>query len=111
MPINEFHAHYSNLTPQQEREATAAIYGLDARSAMSPTDFSYEERVRLRQLLDTLDQKDAAGRKEFDLAKPPVPPYVYREYPFILYNHQTRKSQPAHNYEEKEQMLANGWSV
>lgn len=80
---------------------------------MTPTpDLTYEQRVALRQALDILDQKDAAhSRREFDLAKPPVPPYVYREFPFLLYNHQTKESKPAHNYEEKQQMLADGWSV
>lgn len=80
---------------------------------MTPTpDLTFEQRVALRQALDLLDQKDAAhSRREFDLAKPPVAPYMYREFPFVLYHHQDRKSKAAQNHEEREQMLAEGWSV
>ena len=79
---------------------------------MSPktTELTYEERVRMRRHLDELDAKEAGGHKEFDLNKPLTPPYVYREYPFLMYHHATRKTRPAHNAEQRQRMLAEGWS-
>jgi hypothetical protein len=113
MPLNEAQGfHFSNLTEKEQREAMQAVYGLAERGNMSPiTELTYEERVKMRRMLDQLDQKEASGAmKEFDLNKPPVPPYVYREYPFLLYNHSTMKARPAHNHEERQRMLAEGWS-
>jgi hypothetical protein len=106
--INELPARSSNLTEQQQREATAAVYG----ASMSPntTELTYEERIRMRRMLDALDQKEGSALKEFDLNKPPVPPYVYREYPFILYHHQSKQAKAAHNHEQRQKMLAEGWS-
>jgi len=106
----------SNLTDQQRQEAMESIYGLaqkDDTTMFPNTDtdsFSYEERVRLRRVLDQLDQKEAGGMKEFDLNKPPAPPYLYREYPILLYNHSTGQNRPARNYDERQRMLAEGWS-
>jgi len=77
----------------------------------NPTDLTYEERVKMRRLLDEADQKDAAnGMREFDLNRPPAPPYVYREYPRLLYNHVTKQNKPAHTYEQHQAMLAQGWT-
>lgn len=112
MPINESPARHSDLTDEQQREALAAAYSLSG-APMSPnanTDFTYEERVKMRRHLDEMDAKEAAGRKEFDLNKPPVPPYVYREYPFLMYNHATRRTRAAHSHAEKQKMLGEGWS-
>jgi hypothetical protein len=114
MPINESTGiHPSNLTEKQQKEAMRSIYGLNERETMSPTntDLTYEERVKLRRMLDNLDQKEAGGTKEFDLNKPPVPPYVYREFPYLMYNHETKSTRPARNHEEREHMLAEGWST
>jgi hypothetical protein len=90
-----------------------AVYGLGGNNTMTPTmnetALSYEERIKLRRLLDQLDQKEAGGMKEFDLAKPPVPPYQFREYPYVMYNHQTRQAKAARNHEEREQMQSAGW--
>jgi hypothetical protein len=115
MPINEAegYALISSLTDKQQKEAMASVYGLGGNTmtpTMNQSDLSYEERIKLRRLLDSLDQKEAGGMKEFDLAKPPVPPYQYREFPFVMYHHQTRVSKPARNHEEREQMKAQGWS-
>lgn len=112
MPIHEFPVHQSNLTDEQQREALAAAYGLSG-VPMSPnirTDLTYEERIKMRRMLDDLDQREAGGLKEFDLNKPPVPPYVYREYPFLMYHHATRQTRQAVNYEQRQKMLAEGWS-
>jgi hypothetical protein len=110
--INEVPAYPVHLTEKQEHEALAAAYG----APMSP-EMTYEERVRMRRILDDLDRKEAGGSKEFDLNKPPVPPYVYREYPFLMYNHGKvagpdawKMVKPALNHEQREKMRSEGWS-
>ena len=108
MPINEaqsFRLH--SLSEKEEREAIESLYGVP----MSPTDtqLTYEERIKMRRLLDDLDRKEAGGHKEFDLAKPPVPQYHYREFPFVMYHHEERIARPAKNHEEREKMRAAGW--
>jgi hypothetical protein len=109
MPLNESSGLISSLTEKEQKEAMAAVYGLG--DLMSPDTLTYEDRVRMRRLLDQMDQKDTVGStKEFDLNKPPAPPYVYREFPFLLYNHTSRQAKPAKNQEERERMLAAGWS-
>jgi hypothetical protein len=111
MPMNEAAGYRtSNLTEKQKREAMQAVYGLTERETMSPiTELTYEERIKMRRMLDALDQKEAGGLKDFDLNKPPVPPYVYREYPILMYHHGTSQNRPAGNYEERQRMLAEGW--
>ena len=96
------------MNSKEEHEALAAVYG---QSPMSPQDdnLTYEDRVRMRRMLDQLDQKEAGGQKEFDLNKPPTPPYRYREYPFLMY-HPTEKPRVARNIEERQKMLAMGWT-
>jgi hypothetical protein len=110
MSINEIPAKLSGLTEQQEKEAIAAVYGAARMHPNTMTELTYEERVKMRRMLDELDQKQAGGMKEFDLNKPPVPAYAYQEYPFLLYNHQTKQSRPAMNPQQRQQMLAAGWS-
>jgi hypothetical protein len=111
MPINEHLARPSNLTPQQQREAMKEVYGLAEKEPMTPTtDLSYEERIALRRALDKLDQKEAGGMKTFDLNKPPVPPYVFREYPFLMYHHDLGTTRSARNYDERQRLLTEGWS-
>lgn len=112
MPLNEAEGyHLGNLTDKQRHEAMQDLYGLSERTPMSPEILSYEDRVRMRRLLDQLDQKDAAAAtKEFDLNKPPAPAYVYREFPFLMYHHPTGKTRPARDNGEREQLKAAGWS-
>jgi hypothetical protein len=111
MPINESWRP-SNLTQQQQQEAMEAIYGLGERGTMTPnTELTYEERIKLRRMLDGLDQKEAGGHKEFDLNKPPASPYTYREYPRLMFRHDTGAYRPAHNHEERLQMEDAGWSA
>jgi hypothetical protein len=107
MPLNESAGAVSTLTAQQQREAMQAIYG----DPMTPETLTYEDRVRMRRLLDEMDHKDTVGStKEFDLNKPPVPPYVYREFPFLMYHHASHQTKPARSGEERERMMAAGWS-
>lgn len=110
MPLNEAEGfHSSSLTEKQQREAERALYGLE-RETMSPTELTYEERVKMRRMLDALDQKEAAGSKDFDLNKPPTAPYTYREFPYLMYHHETQRTKSARSPEERERMLAEGWS-
>ena len=109
MPLNESAGFRTNLTPRQQREAMQALYGLE--NTMSPEPLSYEERVKLRRMLDAMDQKEVqGGAKDFDLNKPPVPPYAYREYPYLIYNHAQRVTRPARNPDERARLLEEGWS-
>jgi hypothetical protein len=39
-----------------------------------------------------------------------VPPSKFQEYPFLMYDHQNRTYKAAGNYEERQRMLAQGWS-
>lgn len=109
MPLNEAY-HHSNLTPTQQREAMEAIYGGNVTPAADQTDLSFEEVERLRRILDRYD-KAQPTRKEFDLAKPPVPPYQFKAFPFLMYNHSTGKTQAAKSELEKTALIAEGWSV
>jgi len=86
-----------------------AVYGLAVRDEMTP-ELTYDERIRMREHLDALDKKEATVG-EFDLNKPPLKPYVHREYPMVLYSHATKQTQVAHNYEQRQTMLAQGWSI
>jgi hypothetical protein len=105
--MNESLGRPSNLTQKQQREALEAIYGL----TMTPTpELTYEERIKMRRYLDQLDQKESGSMKTFDLNKPPQDPYVYREYPILLYKHATGENKPAYDYEQRQRMLADGWS-
>ena len=117
MSINEHLGQPSNLTEKEQREAVKVVYGLAEKLPMTPTtdlsdmsDLSYEQRVRLRQLLDDQDRKNS-GLKEFDLNKPPVPPYQMREFPFLMYHHATGKTRAARNADEREFLISEGWSL
>lgn len=107
MPINEAKGFYpSTLSPKEQDEAMRAIYG----EPMSPdTQLTYEELARMRQIIAAHD-KQAGTMKEFDINKPDTPRYVFREYPFLMYNHETGQTKPAVNFEHRQQLLAQGWS-
>jgi hypothetical protein len=114
MPLNEAGGYlHSSLTEQQQREAQRAIYGLPERDQhMSPETLTYEDRVRMRRILDEMDQKDTMNStREFDLNKPPAKPYVYSEFPFLMYNHETHQTRPARSDEERDRLQAQGWSA
>lgn len=113
MPLNESAGSlYSNLTEQQQREAEQALYGLDKGPTMSPDPLRNDEIERMRQIIAQHDAKTAQNSmKEFDLNKPPSTPYVYQEFPFLMYHHQTKKTRPARNHDERERMVAEGWSM
>lgn len=115
----------SNLTEKQRREALRALYGLPAeKETMSPdplANLNYEQRVELRRMLDEQDRRSSTLR-EFDLNKPPVPAYEYKEFPFLMYKREirldgegkqiiVRLTEPARTHEERERMLAEGWST
>lgn len=113
MPLNEAQSFHlvSNLTQKQQREAMESLYGLtEERTTMAP-EMTYEERERLRQILAQHDAKDAAqANSTFDLNKPPQAKYVYREFPFVMYNHATGKAKAARDHVERERLIAEGWS-
>jgi hypothetical protein len=110
MSINEASFQPTGLTPTQQRDATAAIYGfssglnLDANAPLSP-----EQAEWLRSLLARYDH-DHSHMQEFDLNKPPQPRYVYREFPRMLYHHERRTMETVGNQAQLDYYLANGWS-
>jgi len=109
MPLNEARGFHTNLTQEQKREAERALYGLEN---VMPAEATQEEMNRMREILAQHDAKtQAAGMKDFDLNKPPTAPYVYREFPFLMYHHRDKKTMPARTHEERERLLADGWSV
>jgi hypothetical protein len=55
-------------------------------------------------------EKHLADLKAFDLNKPPVEPYVFQEYPLLMYNHTSGATQAARDFEERQRMLSEGWS-
>jgi hypothetical protein len=110
MPLNEAFSPYSSLNQQQQHEAMEAIYGLKKEQPMTP-QLTHDEFERMRQILAQHDAETVQkSMKEFDLNNPPVERYVFREYPFLMYNHQTGKTQPAVNHEVRQRMLAEGWT-
>lgn len=96
----------SNLTPQQKREAEAAVFGLQESPQVS-NQLSSAEVERMRTMIA---QHDAAQTtQEFDLAKPPVKPYVHQEFPKIIY-HQDGRHRVVESERELQHWLSNGWS-
>jgi hypothetical protein len=113
MPLNESRGvTRSNLTPQQKREAEAALYGLplQERSTMAPGHLTHEELERMRMILLQHDQAEQTGRgiQSFDLNNPPKVPYRFKEFPRCMYR--DGQSRAAHNEEEVQTALAQGWS-
>lgn len=98
----------SNLTPQQKREAEAAIYGLQEPADTMSHDLSPAEIERMRAMIAAHDQKTSVS--EFDLNKPPVQPYVYQAFPKCVY-HPDGRNRIARDEQELEMAIEAGWSL
>jgi hypothetical protein len=99
---------YRGLTKEQKRQAEAAIYGVPADIAMSPSQLTPEEIERMRAIVAQHDR--GANQNEFDLNAPKQKPYRYEEFPRLMYNHATRAHRPARNQAELDAALEAGWS-
>jgi len=98
----------SNLTPQQKREAEAAIYGLQEPVYTMSNELSPAEIERMRAMIAAHDQKTAVT--EFDLNKPPVEPYVYQAFPKCVY-HPDGRNRIVRDEAEMEMALEAGWKL
>jgi len=113
MSLNEAKGYrVSGLTREQQEEAEAEIYGRRYRKEtpqMPPQPLSAEEYARMRELLAAHDAQNKTGYQEFDLNNPPTPPYVYREYPKLMYDHKNRCYLQVEDAQGMEAALAKGW--
>ena len=99
----------NRLTPEQMQQQEAAAYGLPQRpQSIDVSNMTHEQIEALRGVLFQHDARNAAMQREFDLNKPPTPPYRYQEFPRMLYlGRQTAIVKDAF---ELEQYLEQGWS-
>ena len=97
------------LTNQQIQQQEAAAFGLPLRGqSIDVSGMTHEQIEALRGVLFQHDAQNAAMQREFDLNKPPTPPYRYQEYPRMLY-----RGDEVHIVADSyalEEAMANGWS-
>jgi hypothetical protein len=75
----------NRLTNGQKQQQEAAAYGLPLRpQTLDVSHMTHEQIEALRGVLFQHDAQNAAMTREFDLNKPPTPPYRYQEYPRLL---------------------------
>ena len=98
----------SSLTPQQKREAEAAIYGLQEPAYPMSNDLSTAEIERMRAMIAQHEQKTSVT--EFDLNKPPVEPYVYQPFPKTVY-HPDGRNRIVRDEPEMEMAMEAGWGL
>jgi hypothetical protein len=97
------------LTNEQMQQQEAAAFGLPLRpQTLDVSNMTHEQVEALRGVLFQYDARNAAMQREFDLNKPPTPPYRYQEYPRMLYL--GRETAIVKDEFELEQYLAHGWS-
>jgi len=94
-----------NLSDEQRRIQQAAAFDLPRES---PGNYTHEQIEGMRRFVQSYDAQNAAIRQEFDLNKPPTPPYRYQEYPRMLYR--GAQTTIVHDDDELEIMLAQDWS-
>ena len=78
---------------------------------MTPAGLTIAEIEKMRALVNAADAANQGGNKEFDLAKPPVAPYRYNEYPRVMYHHATGRTKVANSAEDREDAEALGWTI
>ncbi len=101
----------SNLTAQEQREAEAALYGLEVNNSMTPqpSTFSQDDIERMRAILRAHDAAAGGVVKEFDLNKPAPVPYRYREFPKLVYDHTKRTHKAVHDRAQEQAALEAGF--
>jgi len=74
-------------------------------SALSPS--------QRKMLLDALmaDANKNVGGQEFDLSKPPVEPYRYREYPKCMYSRDGKQTINVRDEEHEKQLSKQGFQT
>ena len=96
------------ITEEQKRIQEAAAYGLPQNAGL-PANYTHEQIEFLRGLIFQHDAQNAAMTREFDLNKPPTPPYRYQEYPRLVYR--GAKTAAAVDEFDLENLLTSGWSL
>ena len=96
------------ITDEQKRQQDAASYGLP-HQAIDPSKFTHEQIEAFREVVFQRDAANAAMTREFDLNKPPTPPYRYQEFPRMLYR--GAKNTIVKNASERDKLLAQGWTI
>jgi len=111
MPINEAAGwRPSNLTPQQKREQTIAIFARPQELALNNADApTIEELQYMRMMLAKYGSKQSKIQ-EFDLNKPPKEPYIYQEYPRMVYHHESHQTTIVKNKQQFDDATEQGWS-
>ena len=108
MPLNEAAGYRrSNLTHAQQRQAEAAIFGIQENTLS--TELTIDEIERMREIVLQHDSKNPKMAQEFDLAKPPVPQYRYQEFPRMLYK-PGGATKVVNSQDHMDDALADGWS-
>jgi hypothetical protein len=113
-------AKRSSLTPQQQLEQHAALFGVPLErkhppmQALTPEQASAlnltpEQVENMRELVLQHDAARSNETREFDLNKPNTPPYKHQEFPTTVYQHAKGKNRIVKNAAELERALAAGW--
>jgi hypothetical protein len=104
----------TNLTKAQVREQVEALYGEKKTMNVDVNNLNTRDLASLESLIAQLKSKEGgtAGLKEFDLNKPPVPPYRYQHFPRMLYKFAEGEVETciAHTNEEEQSLFASGWT-
>src|SRR5215472_6991326 len=98
----------TGITDEQKRQQDAAAYGLP-HQAIDPSKFTHEQIEAFREVVFQRDAANAAMTREFDLNRPPTPPYRYQEFPRMLYLGSATKI--VKNASERDKSLAAGWTL
>lgn len=75
--------------------------------------YSPDQLQMMRQILEqhgNQEQNQQFGLREFDLNNPPKVPYVFQEFPRVVYHHAKRKTQIAHHAADLAAALEAGWT-
>jgi hypothetical protein len=96
------------ITEEQKRIQEAAAYGLPQNAGL-PANYTHEQIEFLRGLIFQHDAQNAAMTREFDLNKPPTPPYRYQEFPRLVYR--AGDMAVVKDKNQLSNMLSHGYSI
>jgi len=68
-----------------------------------------DAEIEKMRLFVTEHDKSKGSNNTFDLNNPPRVPYVYQEFPRLVYHHGARKHKPVHSADEHKAALADGF--